>query len=361
MPNAVPTAVLSMAGQSIWIDNITRAMLGGQLQRFIAEWSVVGLTSNPTIFAKAIAGSKDYDAQVAELASKGMGDEEIFFELALADLTRACDLFAGVHARTGGVDGWCSLEVSPLLAYDAASTVAQAVALHARANRPNLYIKVPGTKEGIPAIEELTFRGIPVNVTLLFDTAHYRAAAESYLRGLERRVAAGKAPDTLGVASLFISRWDATLDAKLPQALRNRVGLAIGADAYAAYVELCSSPRWLALQAKGARPQRLLFASTGTKDPALPPSLYVEGLAAANTVNTVPEATLKAFHASGRVTAVLPPDGGPLRAALADTHAAGIDLAGTAAALQDQGAKAFVQSWNDLLKDIRAKSGALAA
>jgi transaldolase len=361
MPNAVPTAVLSMAGQSIWIDNITRAMLGGQLQRFIAEWSVVGLTSNPTIFAKAIAGSKDYDAQVAELASKGMGDEEIFFELALADLTRACDLFAGVHARTGGVDGWCSLEVSPLLAYDAASTVAQAVALHARANRPNLYIKVPGTKEGIPAIEELTFRGIPVNVTLLFDTAHYQAAAEAYLRGLERRVAAGKAPDTLGVASLFISRWDATLDAKLPQALRNRVGLAIGADAHAAYVELCSSPRWLALQAKGARPQRLLFASTGTKDPALPPSLYVEGLAAANTVNTVPEATLKAFHASGRVTAVLPPDGGPLRAALADTHAAGIDLAGTAAALQEQGAKAFVQSWNDLLKDIRAKSGALAA
>ena len=361
MPNAVPTAVLSMAGQSIWIDNITRAMLGGQLQRFIAEWSVVGLTSNPTIFAKAIAGSKDYDAQVAELASKGMGDEEIFFELALADLTRACDLFAGVHARTGGVDGWCSLEVSPLLAYDAASTVAQAVALHARANRPNLYIKVPGTKEGIPAIEELTFRGIPVNVTLLFDTAHYRAAAEAYLRGLERRVAAGKAPDTLGVASLFISRWDATLDAKLPQALRNRVGLAIGADAHAAYVELCSSPRWLALQAKGARPQRLLFASTGTKDPALPPSLYVEGLAAANTVNTVPEATLKAFHASGRVTAVLPPDGGPLRAALDAAYAAGIDLAGTAAALQEQGAKAFVQSWNDLLKDIRAKSGALAA
>jgi transaldolase len=200
-----------------------------------------------------------------------------------------------------------------------------------------------------------------VNVTLLFDTAHYLAAAEAYLRGLERRVAAGKAPDTLGVASLFISRWDATLDAKLPAELRNRVGLAIGADAYAAYVELCSSPRWLALQAKGARPQRLLYASTGTKDPKLPPSLYVEGLASATTVNTVPEATLQAFHASGRVTAVLPPDGGPLRAALAEARAAGIDLAGTAAALQEQGAKAFVQSWNDLLKDIRAKSGALAA
>jgi transaldolase len=360
MTDTVPTAVLAMTGQSIWVDNITRDMLRGQLQEYIAHWSVVGLTSNPTIFAKAIAGSRDYDAQVAELAARGMDEEAIFFEVALADLGRACELFRPTFERTGGVDGWCSLEVSPLLAYDAASTVAQAVALHARANRPNLYIKVPGTKEGIPAIEELTFRGIPVNVTLLFDTAHYRAAAEAYLRGLERRVAAGKAPDTLGVASLFISRWDATLDAKLPQALRNRVGLAIGADAYAAYVELCSSPRWLALQAKGARPQRLLFASTGTKDPALPPSLYVEGLAAANTVNTVPEATLKAFHASGRVTAVLPPDGGPLRAALADTHA-GIDLAGTAAALQEQGAKAFVQSWNDLLKDIRAKSGALAA
>ncbi len=263
MPNAVPTAVLSMAGQSIWIDNITRAMLGGQLQRYIAEWSVVGLTSNPTIFAKAIAGSTDYDAQVAGLAAKGMGEEEVFFELALADLTRACDLFAGVHARTGGVDGWCSLEVSPLLAYDAASTVRQAVELHARAGRPNLYIKVPGTKEGIPAIEELTFRGIPVNVTLLFDTAHYLAAAEAYLRGLERRVAAGKAPDTLGVASLFISRWDATLDAKLPAGLRNRVGLAIGADAYAAYVELCSSPRWLALQAIIPVPVFFICAGAG--------------------------------------------------------------------------------------------------
>jgi transaldolase len=360
MTNAVPTAVLSMAGQSIWVDNITRAMLGGTLQRYIAEWSVVGLTSNPTIFAKAIAGSTDYDAQIAQLAARGMGEEAAFFELALADLVRACDLFAGVHARTGGVDGWCSLEVSPVLAYDADSTVRQAVELHARAARPNLYIKVPGTAAGLPAIEELTFRGIPVNVTLLFDTAHYLAAAEAYLRGLERRAAAGKAPAVAGVASLFISRWDATLDAKLPPALRNRIGLAIGADAYAAYVELHSSPRWLALQAKGARPQRLLYASTGTKDPKLPPSLYVEGLASPITVNTIPEATLQAFHASGRVTAVLPPDGGPQRAALAEARAAGIDLAATAATLQEQGAKAFVQSWNDLLADIRTKSGALA-
>ncbi len=361
MTIAVPTAVLAMTGQSIWVDNITRAMLGGQLQRYIAEWSVVGLTSNPTIFAKAIAGSKDYDGQVAGLAAKGLGEEAIFFELALADLTRACDLFAGVHARTGGVDGWCSLEVSPLLAYDAKSTVEQAVELHARAARPNLYIKVPGTAAGLPAIEELTFRGVPVNVTLLFDTAHYMAAAEAYLRGLERRVAAGKDPRVAGVASLFISRWDATLDARLPQGLRNRIGLAIGADAYAAYVALHSSERWLALEAKGARPQRLLYASTGTKDPKLPPTLYVEGLASPVTVNTIPEATLQAFHAAGRVTAVLPPDGGPLRAALAEARAAGIDLAATAAALQEQGAKAFEQSWGDLLRDIRSKAGVLAS
>ena len=356
-----PTAVLSMTGQSIWLDNITRAMLGGQLQRYIAEWSVVGLTSNPTIFAKAIAGSKDYDAQVAALAAKGLKEEEVFFELALEDLTRACDLFAGVHARTGGVDGWCSLEVSPLLAYDARSTVEQAVALHARAGRPNLYIKVPGTAEGLPAIEELTFRGVPVNVTLLFDTAQYLAAAEAYLHGLERRAALGKSLDVAGVASLFISRWDATLEPKLPAALRNRVGLAIGADAYAAYVALHSQPRWLALAARGARPQRLLYASTGTKDPKLPASMYVEGLASPITVNTVPEATLQAFHASGRVGAVLPPDGGPLRAALAEARAAGIDFPATAAALQKQGAEAFEKSWADLLADIRSKSGALAS
>ena len=224
MPNTVPTAVLSMTGQSIWLDNITRAMLGGQLQKYIAEWSVVGLTSNPTIFAKAISGSKDYDAQVAELSAKGMKEEDVFFAVAIDDLSRACDLFAGVHARTGGVDGWCSLEVSPLLAYDATSTVEQAVALHARAAKPNLFIKVPGTAAGLPAIEELTFRGIPINVTLLFDTAHYLAAADAYLRGLERRVAAGKSPVVAGVASLFISRWDATLDAKLPANLKNRVG-----------------------------------------------------------------------------------------------------------------------------------------
>ena len=357
---AVPTAVLAMTGQSIWVDNITRAMLGGQLQEYIAKWSVVGLTSNPTIFAKAIMGSKDYDAQVAELAARGMSAEATFFELALADLLHACDLFAGVHKRTGGVDGWCSLEVSPLLAYDAKSTVEQAVALHARANRPNLFIKVPGTAAGVPAVEELTFRGVPINVTLLFSTEHWRASAEAYLRGLERRAAAGLSLDVASVGSLFISRWDSLLEAKLPASLKNRIGLGIGADCYAEYVKLHATDRWLALEGKGARPQRLLFASTSTKDPALPATLYAAGLAAPRTVDTMPEATLKAVHAGAPVTAVLPLDGGPMRAALAEALAAGIDLDAAAAQLQEQGAKSFEQSWNDLLKDIAAKSGALA-
>ncbi|MFO0963499.1 MAG: transaldolase [Phycisphaerales bacterium] len=357
----VPTALLSMAGQSIWVDNITRPMLDGPLQKLIAQWSVVGLTSNPTIFAKAIAGSADYDAPIAAMAARGMKEEEIFFTLAIEDLTRACELFAGVHARTGGVDGWCSLEVSPLLAYDARSTVEQAVALHARAGRPNLYIKVPGTPQGVPAIEELVFRGIPVNVTLLFSTEQYLAAAEAYLRGLERRAQAGKELRVEGVASLFISRWDTAVDPKVPADLKARTGLAVGADAYAAYTALYSGERWLRLEERGARPQRLLFASTGTKDPALAPAYYVEGLAAPRTVNTMPEATLQALHAGGRIAGVLPPDGGPARAALARIRAAGVDLAATAATLQKQGAEAFEKSWHDLLADIRTKSGALAA
>lgn len=361
MANTIPTAVLAMTGQSIWVDNITRAMLGGQLQEYIARWSVVGLTSNPTIFAKAIAGSNDYDLQVTELAAKGMKEEEIFFELALADLTRACDLFRAVFARTGGVDGWCSLEVSPLLAYDSKSTVEQAVALHGRAKRPNLFIKVPGTAAAAPAIEELIFRGVPINVTLLFSTAHWRACAEAYLRGLERRVAAGLTPDVASVASLFISRWDNLLEAKLPANLKNRIGLGIGADCYAEFVSLHASERWLALEAQGARPQRLLFASTSTKDPSLPATLYAAGLAAPRTVDTMPEATLKALHAGGTIAGVLPPDGGPMRHALAEARAAGIDLEATALQLQEQGAKSFEQSWHDLLADIRRKSGALAA
>lgn len=353
------TALLSMCGQSLWIDNITRAMLGGQLQAYIAHWSVVGLTSNPTIFAKAVKGSADYDAQVAELAARGRKPEEIFFELALADLTRACDLFQVVHARTGGVDGWCSLEVSPLLANDAKSTVEQAVALHARANRPNLFIKVPGTAEGATAIEELIYRGVPVNVTLLFSAGQWRVAAEAYLRGLERRAREGKPLDVASVASLFISRWDTLVDPKLPADLRGKAGLAVGAATYAEYLRLFSGERWLALQSKGARPQRLLYASTSTKDPAMPPCMYVEGLASPLTVNTIPEGTLKTYFESGRVGALLPVDGVAAQATLRAIEDAGQAVEANARTLQEQGARSFDASWNELIADISAKMGAL--
>jgi transaldolase len=353
------TALLSMCGQSLWIDNITRAMLGGQLQEYIAKWSVVGLTSNPTIFAKAVKGSKDYDSQVTELAAKGLKPEEIFFELALADLTRACDLFRIVYTRTGGVDGWCSLEVSPLLANDARSTVEQAVALHARADRPNLFIKVPGTPEGATAIEELIYRGVPINVTLLFSPAQWRAAAEAYLKGLERRAAERKPLDVSSVASLFISRWDTLVDPGLPANLRGKTGLAVGAATYAEYVRLFSSERWLALQAKGARPQRLLYASTSTKDPAMPACMYVEGLASPLTVNTIPEGTLRSFFEGGAVRGVLPVDGEQARATLAAVEAAGQRIDDCGRTLQEQGARSFDASWHELIADITAKVGAL--
>lgn len=353
------TALLSMCGQSLWIDNITRSMLGGQLQEYIAKWNVVGLTSNPTIFAKAVKGSKDYDAQVTELAAKGLKPEEVFFELALADLTRACDLFRIVYTRTGGVDGWCSLEVSPLLANDARSTVEQAVALHARADRPNLFIKVPGTREGAAAIEELIYRGVPVNVTLLFSPAQWRAAAEAFMKGLERRAAERKSLDVSSVASLFISRWDSLVDPKLPSELRGKAGLAIGGATYAEYLRLFSSERWLALLAKGARPQRLLYASTSTKDPAMPPCMYVEGLASPLTVNTIPEGTLKTYYESGAVGALLPVDGVAAHATLRAIEAAGQAIEANGALLQEQGAKSFDASWHELIADITAKVGAL--
>lgn len=353
------TALLSMCGQSIWLDNITRSMLNGQLQTYIAQWSVVGLTSNPTIFAKAVKGSKDYDAQIAELAGTGRKPEEIFFEIALSDLTRACDLFRVVYTRTGGVDGWCSLEVSPLLAYNAAGTIEQAMQLHERADRPNLYIKVPGTTEGLTAIEELTYRGVSINVTLLFSPKQWRAAADAYLKGLERRAAERKSLDVSGVGSLFVSRWDTLIDAKLPAELRGKAGLAIGGATYAEYVQLFSSDRWLALQAKGARPQRLLYASTSTKDPAMPPCMFVEGLASPLTVDTVPEATLKTFYESGTVTGVLPIDGTQANATLKKIEAAGQGIDATGLELQKQGAKSFDSSWNELMAEISAKAGAL--
>ena len=355
------TATLSIAGQSIWVDNITRSMLSsGRLAEYIRDWSVVGLTSNPTIFEKAIAGSNDYDGQIRELLAKGIDGEKLFFELAITDLTKAADLFKGVHERTGGIDGWVSLEVSPLLARDARTTVEQAVALHAKANRPNLFIKVPGTPEGLPAIEELTYRGIPINVTLLFSAKHYLAAADAYLKGLERRAKEGKHLRVESVASVFISRWEKKANAKVPDALKNKAGIAIGQTCYQAYAELYGSARFLALQDKGARPQRLLMASTSTKDPSLPDTMYVTALAAARTVNTMPEETLHAFHDHGTMEGMLRTDGGDGPATLAAMEKVGCGVDACALELQKEGADSFVKSWNDMLAKIAGKSAAMA-
>ena len=356
------TADLHALGQSIWLDNITRDILDdGTLQRYIDELSVTGLTSNPSIFQKAIAGSASYEPQIRELESAGLDTEGLFFELAMADLRRAADLFGPVHAKTDGIDGWVSLEVSPLLANDTDSTVAQAKDLHARAGKSNLYIKVPGTPEGIPAIEELIFAGVPINVTLLFSREQYLAAAEAYTRGIERRIEAGLDPKVCSVASLFISRWDRAVADKVGEDLSTALGLAIGRQSYAAFVDLCEGDRWTALKAKGATPQRLLFASTGTKDPSWPDTWYIDGLAAPNTVNTMPEKTLLSFHDHGSVAAgALPEDGGDAEAVLAKFTAAGIDLDALALKLQVDGAKSFVDAWNAMIADIAGKAESLS-
>ena len=355
------TQMLHDLGQSLWLDNITRDLLtGGTLKRYIDDLSVTGLTSNPTIFDHAIKNSTAYDATIRAKLAEGKSGEELFFELALEDLTRAADLFRPIYDRTDGVDGWVSLEVSPLLAYDTASTLAAAKSLHARAGRPNLLIKIPGTQEGLPAIEEAIYAGVPVNVTLLFSREHYVAAAEAFLRGIERRIAAGLKPGVGSVASLFISRWDAAVAGKVPQALQNRLGIAIAKRTYKAARALLSSPRWQRVYNAGARPQRPLWASTGTKDPAASDVLYVKALAAPFTVNTMPEATLKALADHGEVGALLPADGGDCEEVLAQFGKAGVDVDALAARLQDEGAKSFVKSWNELMAVIASKGAALA-
>ncbi len=351
-----PTGRLHGLGQSIWLDNITRDLLeSGTLQHYIDELSVTGLTSNPTIFDHAISNSATYDAPIRRGVASGRSGEQLFFDLALEDLTRAADLFKPVFERTGGVDGWVSLEVSPLLARDTASTLAAAKALHERAARPNLFIKIPGTPEGLPAIEEATFAGVPVNVTLLFSREQYIAAAEAWLRGIERRIAGGLDPAVGSVASVFISRWDVAVAGKVPPALLNRLGIAIGQRTYKAYHELLGSPRWQRAANAGARAQRLLWASTGTKDPKAADDLYVKALAAPFTVNTMPEATLKAFADHGQVGDLLPADAGDAEAVLAEFAKAGVDVDGLASRLQDEGAKAFVESWADLMSRVDAK------
>jgi len=354
------TQQLHDLGQSLWLDNITRGLLtSGTLDRYIRELSVTGLTSNPTIFDQAIGNAGFYDTAIHEKALAGKSGEALFFELALEDLGQAADLFRPVHAATGGLDGWVSLEVSPLLADDTAGTVQAAVQLHAQAQRPNLLIKIPGTRAGIPAIEEAIFAGVPVNVTLLFSREHYLAAAEAYLRGIERRIAAGLDPAVGSVASLFVSRWDVAVRDKVPEELRNRLGIAIAKSTYKAYRELLASSRWQNLAAAGARPQRLLWASTGTKDPAAPVTLYVEALAAPDTINTLPEKTLLAFAGHAAVQDSLPADGGDAAAMLAGFARAGVDVAALAATLQHAGAQAFAMSWRELLGRIASKSAAL--
>jgi transaldolase len=347
-------------GQSLWLDNITRDLLtSGTLQRYIDDLSVTGLTSNPTIFDHAVAHSASYDAEIRRLVGAGKSGEALFFELAIQDLSNAAELFAPIHQRTAGVDGFVSLEVSPLLAHDAHRTVAAAKALHAQANRPNLFIKIPGTIEGLPAIEEAIFSGVPVNVTLLFSRDDYVNAADAYMRGLERRVAAGLNPDVRSVASLFVSRWDkATLD-KLPGDLRDRLGIAVSQQSYKAYRDLLDSDRWQRLEGLGARAQRLLFASTSNKDPQASDVLYMGALAAPNTVNTMPEETLLAFANHGQVDQAMTRDGGDAEQVLASIARASIDVAALARQLQDEGAKGFVDSWKDLLGAIETKSKAL--
>jgi transaldolase len=356
----IATRLLHDLGQSLWLDNITRDLLdSGTLKRYIDELSVTGLTSNPTIFDHAIKNSTAYDDAIRRQAGQGVTDEALFFELALEDITRAADLFLPVHKKTNGVDGWVSLEVSPLLAYDTAKTIAAARELHARAARPNVLIKIPGTREGLPAIEEAIFAGVPVNVTLLFSREHYVAAAEAYLRGIERRIEAGLNPAVGSVASLFVSRWDAAVMDTSPESLRAKLGIAIAGRTYKACSELLGSARWLRAYNAGARPQRLLWASTGTKDPHASDILYIKALAAPFTVNTMPDGTLKALADHGELGDILPPDGGDAEEILAQFGKAGIDVDALAARLQEEGAASFVKSWNELLEVIASRRAAL--
>jgi transaldolase len=356
------TQLLHDEGQSLWLDNITRGLLNsGTLERYVDELSITGLTSNPTIFDHAIKNSSDYDAEIAEGARKGKAAEEIFYELALEDLTQAADLFRPIHERTNGVDGWVSLEVSPLLAHDSAGTIAAVKELSARAKRPNLFIKIPGTKEGLAAIEESIFAGVPINVTLLFSREQYLAAADAYLRGIERRIIAGLNPQVASVASLFVSRWDVAVADKVPDGLRDQLGIAIAKRTYKEASALLGSQRWLRIYNFGARPQRLLWASTGTKDPKASEILYVNALAAPFTVNTMPEVTLKALSEQHELGGLLPTDGGNCEEVLAEFARKGIDVGALAAQLQDEGAKSFVKSWNDLLAVISSRCASLGA
>jgi transaldolase len=344
-------------GQSLWLDNITRGLLTtGTLARYIRRFAITGLTSNPTIFDHAIRNSDSYDDAIRRKSAEGKAGEELFVELALEDLRQAADLFRPTYDATGAVDGWASFEVSSSLANDAVGTIEEVLRMHARAGRPNIFIKIPGTRDGVKAIEETIFAGVPVNVTLLFSREQYIAAAEAYMRGIERRIAAGLDSRVSSVASLFVSRWDRAVMHQVPAELHNRLGIAIAKRTYKAYRDLLASPRWQKLSAAGARPQRLLWASTGTKDPAAPDTLYIEALAAPDTINTMPEKTLHAFAEHGEIKDVLPADGGDAEEVLAAFGRRGVDEAVLAARLQTDGTEAFDRSWRDLMACIATRA-----
>ena len=351
------THKLHESGQSLWLDNITRGLLtSGRLESYIRDLSVTGLTSNPTIFDHAVKNSPDYDDAIARKLEEGKSGEALFFELALEDLTRAADLFRPIYDRTNGVDGWISLEVSPALAHDSVRTLAAAKELHGRAKRPNLFIKIPGTEEGLAAIEEAIFDGVPINVTLLFSRAQYLAAADAYMRGIERRIAAGLNPAVGSVASMFISRWDVAVKDKVPASLRDTLGIAVAGQTYKAYRTLTESPRHERLLNEGARRQRLLWASTGTKDREASDTLYIQALAAPCTINTMPEATLHAFAEHGEVGHAHPELGKHCDAVVHSFSTAGIEPDLLAAQLQTEGAQGFSKSWNELMACIASKS-----
>lgn len=354
------TRQLHDLGQSLWLDNITRTLLNdGTLARYIAEHSITGLTSNPSIFDAAIGEGAAYDAGIRAHTLAGLKGEDLFIELALEDLRRAADLFRSVFEATLQVDGWVSMEVSPLLASDTKASIDAARQIHARAGRDNLFVKIPGTPQGIPAIEESIFLGIPINVTLLFSCGQYLAAAEAYMRGIERRIAAGLDPRVASVASLFVSRWDVAANKQLPAPLHNRLGIAVGRQTYRAYRQMLASSRWQKLQSAGAQQQRLLWASTGTKDPSASDTLYIGALAAADTINTIPDKTLIAFADHGVVRGVMPPDGGDADAVIAEIAKSGVDTDALATRLQEEGAQAFVRSWRQLLGRIADKADQL--
>jgi transaldolase len=355
-----PTRQLHDLGQSLWIDNIDRDMLAsGKLQGYVDELSVTGLTSNPTIFDNAIGSGSAYDDSIRALHDQGREGEDLFFELALEDLRQAADLFVAAHERTDGVDGWASLEVSPKIADDSEATIEQAQRLHIESRRNNIFIKIPGTEAGNKAIEESIHAAVPINVTLLFSTDQYVASAEAYMRAIERRIEDGDDPDVPSVASLFISRWDKAVTDTVPDELRDQLGIAVAKRTYRAYRELHESDRWQRLENEGARPQRLLWASTGTKDPEASDVLYVEALAAPLTINTMPDKTLLAFADHGQVRDPLPPDGGDCEEVLDAFNEAGIDTDALATHLQEEGAATFVKAWNELLGTIEEKRKAL--